>query len=610
MNKGGNTEFNFRPFLRDGSFFIEKNRKEKDYMPLIVDKDLPAIKVLQKENVFIMGKERANTQDIRPIKIAIVNLMPNKEETEIQIFRALSNTPLQVNIDLIRTETYKSKNTEERYLKLFYKDFSDIKENRYDGMIITGAPVEKLDFEMVDYWDELEEIFEYARTNVYSTIFICWASQAALYHYYNLPKYLAKEKIFGVYQYELLEDSPLTKGFDDVFYIPQSRYSYNSEEDIRRVEDLKIIGSCKETGVSLVTSADNRFIFISGHGEYSRDTLYKEYLRDRSKGIQTHKPVNYFKNDNEEEGIVMNWRSHGDLLFTNWLNYCVYQETPYDINRIEGKKVLKFGGSSLSDSNQFKKVRKIVNSDESRNLVIVSAPGKRHKGDIKVTDLLMILFECEYADERESLLNIIKGRYYNIVKELGLDSTLLNIVDKVISEIKESKEKDFVLSRGEYLSGIIMAAYLDFIFLDPKDLIFFDDDGKVDIKLTYERIRESIELGERYVIPGFYGSGSDGKVKTFQRGGSDITGSLVAAAMNSDIYENWTDVDGLMSKDPNKYENAELIERISYDEFLKISSNGDQIYNIDAIRPVMKNNILLNIRNTNNPNSKGTIIGD
>lgn len=579
-------------------------------MPLIVENDLPARKVLEKENIFIMGKERAVTQDIRPIRMAILNLMPNKEETEIQMLRVLSNTALQINIDLIRTETYKSKNTEEKYLKRFYKDFSEIKNKKYDGMIITGAPVEKLDFEDVLYWKELEEIFDYVRENVYSTIFICWAAQAALYYYYNIPKYILNDKIFGVYEYELLADSVLTRGFDDIFYSPQSRYSYIREEDVKEVKDLKIISSREDTGVNLVTSLDNRFVFVSGHGEYSRDTLYKEYLRDKAKGINVQKPINYFRNDMEEKGIIMRWSSHGNLLFTNWLNYCVYQETPYNISQIKKKKVLKFGGSSLSDSNQFKKVRDIIDSDNSRNLVIVSAPGKRYPGDIKITDLLIGYFECKYIDEKESILNLIKGRYYNIVKELALDSSVLNTIDKIILEIKGSRERDYILSRGEYLAAFIMAKYLDFNFLDAKDLIFFNKKDDINIKKTYEQIRKFVKDGGRYVIPGFYGTGFDKKIKTFERGGSDITGSLVASAMKSDVYENWTDVDGLMNKDPNRYEDAKLIDKLSYDEFLKISLNGDQIYHTDAIRPVMENNILLNIRNTNNPFLEGTIIGD
>lgn len=577
-------------------------------MPLIVEDNLPAKKILLDENIFIMGKNRAKTQDIRPIKIAIVNLMPNKEETELQILRSISNTPLQVNIDLIRTSSYKPTTTEESHLEKFYKDFSDIKDTKYDGMIITGAPVERIDFEEVKYWKELEEIFEFARRNVYSTMFICWASQAALYYYYNIPKYTLNKKIFGVYEYEVLEDSVLTKGFDDIFYSPQSRFAYTREEDIRKEEDLKVIGSRKDTGVSLATSLDNRFIFVAGHGEYSRDTLYKEYLRDRSQGMDTDKPINYFRNDNEEDGIVVKWRSHGDLLFTNWLNYCVYQETPYDIEKISRKKVLKFGGSSLSDSNQFIKVKDIINSEDNRSLVIVSAPGRRYKGDIKVTDLLVGFYDCEYKDEKENLLNIIKGRFYNIVKDLNLNSKIFNAIDDTIDEIKNSKNKDFVLSRGEYLSGIIMAEYLGFEFLDPKDIIFFNKNDLLDKERTYKEIKEQVKEGIKYVIPGFYGLGWNKEIKTFDRGGSDITGSLVASAISSEVYENWTDVDGLMNKDPNKYTDAKLIDNLSYDDFIKISLNGDQIYHIDAIAPIMEDNIPLNIRNTNDPLREGTTI--
>ncbi len=578
-------------------------------MPLVIDKDLPSKKALEKERIFIMDSERARSQDIRPIKIAILNLMPNKEETEIQILRALSNTPLQVNIDLIRTESYKSKNTEEKYLQDYYKDFSEIKNEKYDGMIITGAPVEKLDFEEVKYWDELTEIFEYARTNVYSTIFICWASQAALYYYYGIEKVMNDKKIFGIFEYEVLERGLLTKGFDDIFYMPQSRHSLNREEDIRQIKDLKIIGSHKDTGVSLATSLDNRFVFVAGHGEYDKDTLYKEFIRDKNLGLEIDTPINYFRNDKPEDGIIVRWRSHGNLLFTNWLNYFVYQETPYDINKIERKVVLKFGGSSLSDSNQFVKVKDIVYSEEGRNLVVVSAPGRRYKGDIKVTDLLIGYHECKYLDEKESLLNIVRGRYLNIVKDLKLDEKNLETIDRLLDTIRHSDSKDYIVSRGEYLAGILMAEYLGFKFLDPAQIIFFGQDGGIDLEKTYRAIRDKISSNDKLVIPGFYGLDTSNNIKTFARGGSDITGSIVASALKTDVYENWTDVDGLMDKDPSKYSDAELISKLSYDDFLKISSNGDQVYHYDAIRPVMEDNIPINIRNTNNPNSVGTIIG-
>lgn len=578
-------------------------------MPLVIDKDLPSIKALEKERIFIIDSERAKAQDIRPIKIAILNLMPNKEETEIQILRALSNTPLQVEIDLIKTESYQAKNTSEKYLKRYYKNFSEIKNEKYDGMIITGAPVEKLDFEEVKYWQELTEIFDYARTNVYSTMFICWASQAALNYYYGVEKHLSPKKIFGVYEYEVQRGGQLTKGFDDYFYMPQSRHALNRQEDIEKIGDLKIIGSDEETGVSLVTSLDNRFVFVSGHGEYDKDSLYKEYLRDKKLGLDIDLPINYFRNDDPEEDIIVRWRSHANLLFTNWLNYFVYQETPYDISKIEKKIVLKFGGSSLSDSDQFVKVRDIVLSEGGRNFVVVSAPGRRHEGDIKVTDLLLGFYECRYEDEKENLLEIIRARYYNIVRDLNLGRGYYRLIDETLDSMKDSKSRDFVISRGEYLSALLMAEYLSYKFLDAQELIFFEKGGSLDKIRTHRAINEKISQGDRVVIPGFYGLDDQGQIKTFDRGGSDITGSLVAWALKSDVYENWTDVDGLMEKDPRKHSDAKLIDSLSYDDFLKISSQSDQVYHYDAIEPVMQGEIPIRIRNTNNPSSEGTIIG-
>lgn len=576
-------------------------------MPLVVEDNLPAKKILADEDIFIMGKSRAEAQDIRPVNIAILNLMPNKEETEIQLLKALSNTPLQINIDLIRTDSYKSKHTDETYLKKFYKNFNDIKDKKYDGMIITGAPIEKLEFEDVLYWNELEQIFDYARENVYSTLFICWASQAALYYYYDIPKYTSNKKVFGIYDYVIKGNSPLTKGFDDIFNIPQSRYTYTKASDLEAVEDLEIICNREDTGVCLATTKDNRFVFVSGHSEYERDSLLREYERDIEKGIVTEKPYNYF---DDEGNVVVNWRAHGNLLFTNWLNYCVYQDTPFNIENIKGKKVIKFGGSSLSDSNQFIKVKNIVESEANRNLVVVSAPGRRYAGDIKVTDLLIALYNTEDTELKSEYLNAIKERYETIVSELELENSVLEKIETCLREVESSNDFDFVLSRGEYLSGIVMAAFLNYQFLDPKDIIFFNEDDSVNYKKTYESIRKNVLEGKKYVIPGFYGQSHDNRVKVFQRGGSDITGSLIARALNVEIYENWTDVDGLMNKDPNKYSDVELLEKLSFDDFLKISLNGDQIYNIDAIGPVMETNIPINIRNTNNPNTSGTLIKD
>ncbi|MCK9444507.1 MAG: homoserine O-succinyltransferase [Tissierellaceae bacterium] len=308
-------------------------------MPVIVPKDLPAGKILKQENIFIMNYLRATTQDIRPLKIGILNLMPKKIETEIQFLRLLSNSPLQIDISLIRTASHESKNTSIEYLEKFYKTFDEIKDEKFDGMIVTGAPVELIPYEDVNYWKELEGILDYIRKNVHSTIFICWASQAALYYYYGIEKHESRKKIFGVYDFEVLEDSLLTKGFDDVFKMPQSRHTYIKEKDVRKIDDLKIIASRPDTGINLATTHDNRLIFIAGHGEYDKYTLFDEYNRDLNRGLDIQKPINYFKNDNVEEGIIVNWRSYSNLLFANWLNYCVYQDTPYEIHDILEKVI-------------------------------------------------------------------------------------------------------------------------------------------------------------------------------------------------------------------------------------------------------------------------------
>ncbi|MFA5577270.1 MAG: homoserine O-succinyltransferase [Tissierellaceae bacterium] len=308
-------------------------------MPVVVAKGLPAERILREENIFVMNSLRADTQDIRPLKIGILNLMPKKIETEIQFLRLLSNSPLQIEINLIRPGSHESKNTSLEHLERFYKTFDELKHEKFDGMIVTGAPVELIPYEDVRYWKELQEILDYIRKNVHSTIFICWASQAALYHYYGIEKHESEKKIFGVYDFEILEDSLLTKGFDDVFKMPQSRHTFVKEEDIRGIRDLKIIASREDTGVNLVTSHDSRFIFIAGHGEYDKHTLLDEYNRDLGKGLDIQMPINYFKNDRPEEGVLVNWRSYSNLLFANWLNYCVYQDTPYQIQDILEKAI-------------------------------------------------------------------------------------------------------------------------------------------------------------------------------------------------------------------------------------------------------------------------------
>ncbi len=303
-------------------------------MPIIVPKDIPAVKTLQSENIFVMTEKRAESQDIRPLEIAIVNLMPTKIETETQLMRLLSNSPLQVNLTLVSTETYVGKNTSLEHLQKFYKSFSDIKTKKFDGMIITGAPVEEIEFTEVKYWDELKAILEFARTNVTSTIFICWGAQAGLHYYYGIEKKKLDKKLFGVYKHKKLVDyEKLLKGTDDRFYMPHSRHTTVSVEDIIKCKELVLIASSKEAGASIIRSKDNKFIFITGHAEYDRDTLEKEYKRDLAKGLKIDPPDNYYVDDKQKE-IKMCWVSTANLIYMNWLNHYVYQNTPYEIEKI------------------------------------------------------------------------------------------------------------------------------------------------------------------------------------------------------------------------------------------------------------------------------------
>ena len=306
-------------------------------MPVIIPKGLPAEEVLKDDGIFVITESRATTQDIRPLKVGILNLMPTKEATEIQLIRRLSNTPLQIDLDLIHTETYKSKNTDTSHLERFYKTFTQIKNNKYDAFIITGAPVENLEYDEVVYWDELKKILDYIEHNVYSTMFICWAAQAALFHYYGIEKHQTDEKIFGIYKYSPLAKSPLVRGFDDEFDMPQSRYTYNCITDLDKIDDLVVLADRADTGINIAATKDNRLVFVTGHWEYDADTLHREYIRDIDKGLNTKMPINYYIDDDVDNGISANWRAHGNLFFSNWLNYCVYQETPYDILSI-GKR--------------------------------------------------------------------------------------------------------------------------------------------------------------------------------------------------------------------------------------------------------------------------------
>ena len=309
-------------------------------MPIKVPDELPARQILNQENVFIMNESRASSQDIRPLRIAVFNLMPNKIETETQLLRFLGNTPLQVELELLQPATYKSKNTSKGHLLKFYKTFEDVKEEKFDGLIITGAPVEKMPFEEVDYWKELCTILEWSKTNVFSTLHICWAAQAALYYHYGVSKYEEKEKIFGVFEHTAIDKNHyLLYGFDDVFNAPHSRYTGISEEEILKIPELSILSTSEKAGIYIVGSRDERQFFITGHPEYDRNTLKNEYERDKKAGLATAIPKNYFPNDDPLQEPICRWRSNSDLLFSNWLNYFVYQETPYDyVNDLKNRE--------------------------------------------------------------------------------------------------------------------------------------------------------------------------------------------------------------------------------------------------------------------------------
>ena len=300
-------------------------------MPIVIPESLPAFETLSEENIFIINEERSIHQDIRPLEIAIVNLMPTKIETETQLLRLLGNSPLQVNITLLKTNSYVSKNTSEDHLSSFYNVFDDIKDKRFDGMIITGAPIETLQFEDVDYWNELEKIMEFSKTNVTSTFHICWGAQAGLYYHYGINKYPLKKKMFGIYKHTLNNPkNKLFRGFDEVYNAPHSRYTEIKKEDIDKVDDLEILSESEEAGVYVVASKNMKQIFVTGHSEYDKNTLKKEYMRDKEKGLEIELPINYFKNDDPNLEPIVTWKSHAHLIFSNWLNYCVYQETPFE----------------------------------------------------------------------------------------------------------------------------------------------------------------------------------------------------------------------------------------------------------------------------------------
>ncbi|WP_319480628.1 homoserine O-succinyltransferase [uncultured Draconibacterium sp.] len=304
-------------------------------MPLNINDKLPAIEILREENIFVIDSSRASHQDIRPLKIVILNLMPLKISTETDLLRLLSNSPLQIEIDFMKIKGHTPKNTPSEHMSEFYDTFDELKKKKYDGMIITGAPVEQLDFEDVTYWDEMKEILDWAEHHVTSSLFICWAAQAALFQYYKVPKYPLNKKMFGVFEHHLSDNTlPIFRGFDDVFYIPHSRHTEIRKEDIEKVNELQIIACSEEAGVSIVKAKNGRQLFVTGHSEYSRNTLDAEYKRDRTKNLPIEIPKNYYQDNDPSKTPVMRWKSTANLLFSNWLNYYVYQETPYDLEQI------------------------------------------------------------------------------------------------------------------------------------------------------------------------------------------------------------------------------------------------------------------------------------
>lgn len=577
---------------------------EREYIPRSTD-------------TFWMEKVRAHKQDIRPLKVAILNLMPNKLETEEQLFRVLSNSPLQIEVDLIRTETYQSKNTSQEILKQRYRYFSELDGEKFDAFIITGSPIERMEFEEVAYWEELTKIFDYVRENVYSTLFLCWSAQAALYYYYGIEKKRVPEKIFGIEEFEVLHKGPLVQGFDTYFRAPQSRYTFVPQEAVQVVDNLILYAGSERSGAQLVASEDHRFVFMAGHLEYDIDTLDKEYRRDEKKGLHTAVPFDYYEDDDPKGRILGGWSMAANLFYSNWLNYCVYQQTPYEIERIQKKIVAKFGGTSLSHGLQFEKVRKIV--EEHKHAVIVaSAPGKREKDDKKVTDVLidysnnqLELYALEKRVEelkklKEKNLAVLRARFEEIKEALQLSGTCQKEIDHVLRDLELSNDRSFIISRGEHLNAKLLSHFLDYSFIDATELIFFDPSGNLDRKKTEKMIQKRLGNARGVVVPGFYGINENGEIVLFDRGGSDITGSLIASALRLQVYENWTDVNGVYSEDPTENPNAKKFPEMTYDELLAITKNGATVYHPEAIQPLMDAKVLLKIKNTNAPEQEGT----
>lgn len=591
-------------------------------MPIKVPNNLPAIETLTAENVFVMTDTRAMTQDIRPLQILILNLMPTKIDTETQLTRLLGNTPLQVELELLQTSTHKASNTSEEHMIAFYKTFDQIKHKNYDGMIITGAPVELLEFEEVEYWDELCEIMEWSKRHVHSTFHICWGAQAGLYYHYGIQKRKLPKKLSGVYKHTLdYKKGMLFRGFDDEFYVPHSRNTTVDKEDVEAVPALKIISSSEEAGIYAIKSENDRQIFIMGHSEYDPDTLLKEYLRDKNAGLNPDIPCNYFPDDDDTKEPVVKWRSTANLLYCNWLNYFVYQTTQYDINQIHDDsladifrekvdcKAVKFGGTSLADAEHFKKCGEIIKAESARKYIVVSAPGKRSATDEKVTDLLLACVAGK-KEEAEEILTKIQSRYKVLVRGLGVKLDIDAEFAKLREALGDPSRKDYIVSRGEYLNAKLLAAYTGYEFVDALGNIYLHEDGSYDEETTRAHLGRTLAdcADKGAVIPGFYATLPNGEIKAFSRGGSDITGSIVAACVGADIYENWTDVSGMLMADPHIVDNPLTVPVITYKELRELSYMGAAVMHEDAIFPVVKLEIPINIRNTNRPEDHGTLI--
>ncbi len=591
-------------------------------MPIKVPNDLPAVDILTKENVFVMTDNRAMTQDIRPLHILILNLMPTKIATETQLTRLLGNTPLQVELELLHTASHKSHVTSQEHMIAFYKTFDEIRENYYDGMVVTGAPIETMPFEEVDYWEEFCRILDWTRTHVHSTLYLCWGAQAALYHFYGIEKHLLPKKLAGVYRHWLnYKKGMLFRGFDDEFYVPHSRATTVYAEDIERVPELKILSTSDEAGVFAVKSENDREIYIMGHSEYDEDTLALEYERDLKAGGCPDVPEHYYPNDDPSQRPIVRWRSCANLFYSNWLNYFVYQSTPYDIRQIREEDlpaftgcesaltVAKFGGITLNDAEGFRRVKEIVEKDPARRYVVVSAPGEVPGTGIRMTDLL--LGATGSAKKFNENMDLIQAQFQGIIDGLGVSFDLAGEMEEIRRVYKSGVAGGhYVASRGEYLCGKILAAWLGYDFVDARDTMVFGYDGQPDSKKTLSRTRAILADHARAVIPGFYGAFENRVITTFPRGGSDITGALVAEAVGADLYEKWTDVPGVLMADPKMVERPLSVPVITYAELREMSLTGSEVMHEDTVLPVQEAGIPMNIRSAFQPDLPGTVILD